>query len=660
MVNFHFIKDQTTLSIIQAILDIAGPNFNAPYDAGGQPIIANNRNNEDLIQFQVPGGTQLKGYSEPSMTESMGSAINSMLAVLAPFISAYGLILPILGIIRGIIEVLCAMMNPFAVIKAVIRLFTKWLPPFISLYPPLAGVIIIISLIKTILAVVFFILTVVIPTIQLIIFNIKTLANAFSGDSNESQRQAGREKLKALVSELANQSGVMGALAPLMELIFLILGLVAGFPCKKGKSKGKKKRMDITKVSANFNALQEDATCCEEDVCPPAIRNPPSGNAVMVPTIFSEVPPFFAMKIITNNSKVKEYKQFVQNFPEQLNNQLDEEVDVATPAGGNGDTALIRVEITSRRGNARKINVPVVRIKGNDITVVSPAARRMIGKVSYKLKPNYDLMVMYGLIGLACHPDVEAVKEEVENKFPNLDESVLERFPDLTNLQNDFRNINSALNDLLNKLNNQIQGDGTVSAANPDGVLGVTNKNPPYDDNIQAITAIQDDAVARLSIFADGLKGLLNGILANATDKFNSTFDVDKTIVKADGKDRATLIVIPRDATGSNLAQNLPADVDVDVSFENNFGIILNKRRDNATGQILADIISTSTGTAILRAKVNSDFINVINDDGTESVKEIPVKFVSDAILPTRRFVTKPDQDTFSVSGASSEKEPKN
>ena len=59
-----------------------------------------------------------------------------MLGLLSPAISAYALLLPVLGVIRGIIEILCCLMNPFCIIPAIIRLFVKWIPPFISLFPP--------------------------------------------------------------------------------------------------------------------------------------------------------------------------------------------------------------------------------------------------------------------------------------------------------------------------------------------------------------------------------------------------------------------------------------------------------------------------------------------------------------------------------------------
>lgn len=627
--------NNTTLAILQGILDLAGPNFAPPYDASQQPIVGDSRNADDLIQFTVPGGTTIRGMSEPGITESMSSAISSMLSVLAPIISAYGLILPILGVIRGIIEVICAMMNPFAVIKAVIRLFKKWIPPFISLFPPFAGIIIIIGVIKVILAVIYFIMTVLIPTIQLIIYNIKILIAAVGPDANEQTRKAGREKLNALIVELLNKIGILNVLTPLLSIIFLILKLVSGFPCKKKKSKkGKKSRMDLTGVFGDFDENEEDASCCGEDVCPNIIRNPPSGKGVMIPTNYCEAPPFFAMKIVTNNPQVIEYKQFAQNLPDQLNCQLDEEIDFGKPANFTGDLTMLRVEITSRRGGGRQINVPVVKIKDNgEIIVVNPAARRMIGMVNWKIVPNYDLMVMSGFIGIACHPDVEFAKEEIENRFPDLDNSVVDKFPELGNLETDFGNLNTNLNNLLNGLQTQVD-----------------------NNDVDGVQNTQDQAFGLLNDFANNLVSLLNDMLSKTSDRINSVFDVDKTVVRAGNADKAELVVIPRDVTGSNLAQNLPNGVDIQVDLETNFGVISNQRRNNATGEIFADLTSISTGTATVKAKINSNYVLTVDGNGQEVVKEIQVKFVSDAVLPTRRVVTKPNQNISASTNSTEQK----
>jgi hypothetical protein len=656
MANIHFIKDEKTITILQAILDLAGPNFIAPYDAALQPFNANNLNQETLIQYVVPGGTSLQGYSEPSMTESMGSAINSMLTVLAPVISAYGLILPILGVIRGIIEVLCAMMNPFAVVKAIIRLFKKWLPPFISLYPPLAGVIIIISTIKAILAIVFFILTVVLPTLQLIIANIKTLANAFGGDANQQTRDAGKEKLTTMLAELLNQTGVMGALLPLLEIIMLILNLVSGLPCKKGKSrKADCDSSSLVKVKTKHNCDDNDASCCDNKTCPPELRRGAiKGRGTLIPSIFGEAPPFFAYKLHTGNSLVPKLKKYNQSMTDQLNPQLDEEIDEGCPPGGDDDDCPnLRIRIESRRGSSRRVTRAIAKVRGQVITIMSPSLIRMIGAVNYEVLPNYESLVMRNIIGLACHPDVELAKEELAIKYAEIETPIVERFPETADLFDRYSGLNSTFNGLVNDLSNQIQGDGSIN-----GIIGVVNKDPPYDDNIAAIEGIQDSMLNLLNDFANDMIGRLNGIVAKANNRFDSELEVDKNLAKANGQDIATIIVTPRDSTGSLLVQNLPDGVDISVEILTDFGQISNQRRINSTGQILADLKSATPGLATIRAKINSEFISDLTD-GVESVVEAEVRFVADAALPQRRLVSTPSAGSKAPTGSNAERETK-
>jgi len=173
--NIDFIKDPTILAALEEILDIAGPNYNLPFDSDAQPSDGVERNDESLTQYDAPGGTTLKSVQPPAANPSMGSVISSVLTVLSPILTAYGLLLPILGIIKAIIEVLCCLMNPFCVIGAVKRMFEKYIPPFISLFPPSAGIIIMKSTIKLILAVVYQVMTEVIPTIQHIITLVEAL-----------------------------------------------------------------------------------------------------------------------------------------------------------------------------------------------------------------------------------------------------------------------------------------------------------------------------------------------------------------------------------------------------------------------------------------------------------------------------------------------------
>ena len=646
MVDFHFINDPTTLLVISTILNAAGSNFNAPYDATAQPSDGVSRNNDSLLQFQCPGGSTLQGYCEPSQSESMGSAISSMLSVVAPMISAYGLILPILGVIRGIIEIQCALINPTAVIKAIIRLFTKWIPAFLSLFPPLAGLIIILSIIKTIIAIVLFILTVVYPTIELILFNIDLLKKAFGADGNQQQKDAGREKLTAIIIELLNQIGVLGILKPLLEIIFLILNMQSGFPCSGGDSEGD--RPDFTNIdTSSFDGSLSDSSCCTDDVCPPVFHDLPSGRALVVPSFFADGPPLFAWRIVTltGNSKIGELSPYIQSLKPQLDAQLDEPVDEARSAGQTGDSAHFRIKITGRRGAGQTKTIPLVKLKNKTVIVIDPTMLQLMGVVDYEIIPNWEILIGRNIVGLGCHPDVMNARNAIKNRFPNLEESVIDRFPAVGPIKDLFNGMSDNLDNLLDGLNNEIKD--------------IVSKSPPYD--VEAIEKIRNDIVELLTGFVGDMKNRMNLILSDATDTINTGFSVDKNLAKVGGKDKAVISVIPRDVTGTSLLKDLPTDVSINVTLFTDFGTISNQQEDKGTGVVTADIISLLPGEATLTAKINSEFISVFNGL-VQRTQEIKVDFVSDAVMPKRRFVSKlrvTSKKRSTVSG-NSEREPRN
>lgn len=646
MANFHFIQDEPTLSIIQTILDLAGPNFNAPYDTDTQPNNASDRNNETLIQYQLPGGSELKGYAETANSQNMGSAINSMLTVLAPFMSAYGLILPILGIIRGLIEIMCAMMNPFAVIRAVIRLFVKWIPPFISLFPPFAGIVIILSTIKAIIAIVFFILTEIVPTLQLIITNIRIMVDAFGPNGNAQQIEASIEKLSRVLTDLSNRFGILDTLLPLLELIFLLLRLVAGFPCAGGKES------DCSRGSLSRGA-DENFPCDESDTtveCPEVLRNPPEGRALLLPSFFGDSIPFFAYNVITltGNSNLPDIVPFLQDFKSQLDPQLDEPVDEASPFGGDGNTAHFNLEITDKRGST--ITSPIAGVRGNVIVTINPNLISRIGTVDYKVVPNYPMLIGRNIIGVGCHPDVDTVISQLQARLGNTEISALDKNPEARSLLGDVQGLNEDLNDSLGRLRDVVD-EISESTPDPDPDIGFE----PFVDRVQDE---QDFLVDRLVNFSDNLKNTMNAILARSTDRITSELEVDKNIVRAGGEDVATVIVTPRDFTGAAIAKNIPNGVDVSVDIFTDFGTLANQERNNVTGQITAELSSPFPGTATITAKVNQDFVTIF-DGNNESVKELEVRFVADAVLPKRRRVSKVGQTTKSPTGTGTEHEPR-
>src|SRR4030067_1393771 len=77
--------------------------------------------------------------------------IANILSQLAPFLSFYNFIMAALNLIICIIEVLCAIPNPFAVAAKLKRLFAECLPPFLNLFPWLALLAMILALLLLIL-----------------------------------------------------------------------------------------------------------------------------------------------------------------------------------------------------------------------------------------------------------------------------------------------------------------------------------------------------------------------------------------------------------------------------------------------------------------------------------------------------------------------------
>ena len=652
MADFHFITDPTTLEIISTILDLAGPNFAPPYDSASQPSDANARNDETLTEYNVPGGTSIKGTGNPAASPSMSMILTGLLVALGPIISAYGFILPILGVIRGIIEILCCLMNPFCVIPAVIRLFTKWIPPFISLFPPAAGAVIIASTIKLILAIVYFIMTEIVPTIELIVKNIEDAVKAVQ-DKNEAKLAAVKQKLTAVIIDLINRTGVAAAARPLLELIFLILGLVSGFPCGGGKTSSKKiGSLFFGPTTFDLNIL--DTNCCGDDLCPPEIKNPPSGIGLLLPRFFGDAPPLWTWKLypITGKANIPKLRPYVQDFKSQLDPQLDEEIDEARPVGYNNDAAHFHLRIMGRRGEkfcadplegktpVGSILVPIARISRNgNVTVTNRILIPWMGLVDYCIEPNYYQLVGHNIMGVGCHPEVEQAKNAVKARFDDLEVAAVDKYPEVSDLPDRFGKTFDNLDTNLNLIRKIVE---KPELALEDG---------------DEVRKIRDDILADLFDFATYLRDGLNVVLSRATDKISSSFEVDKHLVRTDGSDKAIVSVTPRDVTGTPIAKKLPGGVDVNVEILTDFGILQNQVRDDATGIVTAELISPFAGTANVMAKVNTNFIT--NFDGIEeSIKIERVKFVADAVLPKRRKVSKHSGANRVGTGITPEREP--
>lgn len=214
---------------------------------------------EDLLdllnrfQFLIPPGA-LKPQLNLNFGKDVFDAIMKLLDQFLPFLMLYKFFLPVLNLIICIIEVLCAIANPFKLASAISRLFSTCLPEFLNLFPILALIIMIISLLLLLLALIEYIIAQILKFINAILRNIRALVKAFQNGAASSVLAIAK-KLGALLCIFQN-------LFVLLALFDLIIGIFRDMlsrvfaipPCDDGNNGNPDK-------------------CCTPDVCPAIVKN---------------------------------------------------------------------------------------------------------------------------------------------------------------------------------------------------------------------------------------------------------------------------------------------------------------------------------------------------------------------------------------------------
>ena len=176
--------------------------------------------------------------------------IANLLSQLAPFLSFYNFIMAALNLIICIIEVLCAIPNPFAVASKLKKLFTECLPPFLQLFPWLALLAMILSLLLLILALILYILEQILGIIAQIIRNILIFTDAVQLSDAESVIAAAN-KIASLLCFVENFMALFLAIAAILAIIQALAKFAGGAICGDSDSEG----------------------CCSPEICPPFIRD---------------------------------------------------------------------------------------------------------------------------------------------------------------------------------------------------------------------------------------------------------------------------------------------------------------------------------------------------------------------------------------------------
>lgn len=209
------------------------PNPNIPFPDGFPEDLLDLLNK---LQMLIPPGA-LKPALNPNFGKDVFDGIMKLLDQFMPFLMLYKFFLPILRLIICIIEVLCALMNPFALISALNRLFTQCIPEFLNLFPIFALILMIISLLLLLLALIIYIIQQILKLIRAILRNLNALIKAFQL-ANATVVINVAKKLGALLCIFQNLFVLLSLFGIIIQIIKDILSLLFSIPPCEGGGPG--------------------------------------------------------------------------------------------------------------------------------------------------------------------------------------------------------------------------------------------------------------------------------------------------------------------------------------------------------------------------------------------------------------------------------------
>lgn len=202
------------------------------------------------IFILIPGG-RLNPNADDAM-RTVFSAVASILNQFAPFLALYNFFQALLEMVMCIIDVLCALLNPFAVASAVKRLLKRCIPNFLNLFPFTALIAMILAFIILLINIIEFLINYIIGIINDVIANINMMTQAFQLGDTEGALAIAR-KLASLLCLIEQAFAILVGLQAILAIIKALAMLAGRLPCAQGSG------------------------CCDDEFCPPFIRNSPNG-----------------------------------------------------------------------------------------------------------------------------------------------------------------------------------------------------------------------------------------------------------------------------------------------------------------------------------------------------------------------------------------------
>lgn len=263
------------------------------------------------LQLLIPPGA-LKPQLNPNFGKDVFDSVMKLLDQFMPFLMLYKFFLPVLELIICIIEVLCALMNPFKLVRALNRLFTQCIPAFLNLFPIFALIIMIISLLLLILALIEYLIAQIIKFVEIITRNIVALQKSFE-DGDAASIKAIALKLGALLCIFQNLFVLFAIFNIVIQIFRDMLSLIFAIPpCEDSDP-------------------EDEDGCCTPDVCPSIVKEQYTRttgalqylNKVGVETNLTLPPAFGSFFNFDVRSESWQLFDFQQPTPQQFRNIFD-------------------------------------------------------------------------------------------------------------------------------------------------------------------------------------------------------------------------------------------------------------------------------------------------------------------------------------------------
>lgn len=257
------------------------------------------------LQLLIPPGA-LKPALNPNFGKDIFDGIMKLLDQFMPFLMLYKFFLPILNLIICIIEILCALMNPIALIAALERLFTQCIPEFLNLFPIFALILMIISLLLLLLALIEYIIAQILKLIEALLRNINALVKAFQS-SNAAGVLAIANKLASLLCVFQNLFVLLSLFGIIIQIIKDILSLIFSIPpCEGG----------------------DNSNCCSPITCPAIVQNQytnQTGTFQYLPEVAFQTTVPIGPVFLTSDLRAESWQLYDANqtLPQQFWNIVD-------------------------------------------------------------------------------------------------------------------------------------------------------------------------------------------------------------------------------------------------------------------------------------------------------------------------------------------------